>query len=658
MKSSKLVLVCLLLVAVGLLASALTASAKPANPGFIVYTQPDGSKITVSMAGSDEWKKIGQTIDGYSLLPDDKGTFYYAVLDANGELVKSNVKAHDLGKRGAAEKAFVARLAKDLSNGKKVKGVVKPQTVLWNVRKFPPIGTFRALCILADFSDKVWSTPVATTVNAFNQVGYQSPVAGQTGSFRDFYLSQSGGLLDITVDVVGPYRARRTHDTYGADGGGWLDVKAPNLFLEMVNEADTEGVNFATYDNNNNGYCDPIMMICAGYDQTFSGVTTDFWAHMSGFNCGSPQLPDQIIDGKNVCRFIVWGELRTAGNAIWPVASATHEFGHCLGFQDTYNGAAVMGCYDQMATGSWAGGAGDNPSSLAGGHKELAGWATPTVLTSPATGVTIANRNDNPAAIDKINFGSGTYWYILENVKKVGWDAFVWNSGLLISTLWAPNPESPTPQMVAADNVAGCGSGEAGDVWPGSTNMTSFTDTTTPKNGSSKNLVNIAYTSYVSSFDLVDAPPPPTPVDYSCNSVVIDTGTLSSGDHTSTHVSDNVYLDVTALKSLNKFNAQETYTFDTGITGTLYSLTVTDEASLSANSFAQTISIYNPTTATWVSLGNNTLTTTDSTVVRNVTSPNSYKTAAGQIKVRAAVLNTGKTFIHKTDFLKISASVQ
>jgi hypothetical protein len=54
-------------------------------------------------------------------------------------------------------------------------------------------------------------------------------------------------------------------------------------------------------------------------------------------------------------------------------------------------------------------------------------------------------------------------------------------------------------------------------------------------------------------------------------------------------------------------------------------------------------------------LGNNTVTTTDSTVKYYLQLPNTYKTAAGQIKLRVQVLDSATTFIHKTDLVQINA---
>jgi len=503
----KLVLVCLLLVAAALVVSAITASARPMSPGFFVRTQADGSKITVSMAGSDEWIKIGHTVDGYTVLPDDKGNFLYATLDKKGDLVATNVKANDPAKRGAAEKAFVGKLAKGLdftAAQKKAKIPPRPQVSQWEMNTYT--GNVRICCLLTGFKDYVITANKQTFINMLNQHGYQSPIPGQTGSYHEYIESQSGGLLNITVDVQGPFKLGKTRNYYLADVGQSWDVRTPNMFNDVLVKADPT-VNFALYDNDNNGTVDPCIVIAAGPDTWYTGDPNDVYPCTQGLGCATPwPIPPRTVDGKQACMFTDMGEWRyVKGDRITPVADITHEYGHCMGTFDTYLWAGGgPNCYDQMSGGSAGGGEGDAPTGYLSLHKIAWGWITPTVLSSPATNVTIANRYDNPLVAAKIvNATSGEYW-LLENVKNVGWDAFCPNSGLLITHIASSNIEP-------ADNVVSCSpAGMAGDVFPGTTNNTSFTDTTTPNmkdtlgNNTGKPMTNISYDgSYVVHFDFM-----------------------------------------------------------------------------------------------------------------------------------------------------------
>ncbi|MCK9182372.1 MAG: hypothetical protein M0P13_05775 [Fibrobacteraceae bacterium] len=90
----------------GLLSS--TAIAKPAPPFPINKTQQDSSILTYYNRG-DEFYSYKETTDGYLLIADSLGNFYYA--DENGKI--SAYKAHNPELRTTKEKAFLDSLNKD-----------------------------------------------------------------------------------------------------------------------------------------------------------------------------------------------------------------------------------------------------------------------------------------------------------------------------------------------------------------------------------------------------------------------------------------------------------------------------------------------------------------------------------------------------------------
>ena len=146
-----------------------------------------------------------------------------------------------------------------------------------------------------------------------------------------------------------------------------------------------------------------------------------------------------------------------------------------------------------------------------------------------------------------------------------------------------------------------------------------------------------------------------TPQDYTCASLIVDKGTLKSGDHTSVHSSDNVYLVIGSVKVSNKQTAQVSYTFNTGL-GSLSSLTVTVEGKVSAGTQPLTVYAYRYSTSSWVSIATGTLTTTDSTVTPTVSSPANY-ISGGTVQVRVKAGGSGSTtFDNSTDLVKITAA--
>jgi len=143
--------------------------------------------------------------------------------------------------------------------------------------------------------------------------------------------------------------------------------------------------------------------------------------------------------------------------------------------------------------------------------------------------------------------------------------------------------------------------------------------------------------------------------DYFCASLTVNKGTLKSGDHTSVHSSDNVYLVIGSAKVSNKQTATVSYTFTTGL-GSLSSLVVTVEGKVSAGTQPLTVYAYNYSTSSWTSIATGTLTTTDSTVTPTVSSPASY-ISGGTVQVQVKVGGSGSTaFDNSTDLVKITAA--
>ena len=143
--------------------------------------------------------------------------------------------------------------------------------------------------------------------------------------------------------------------------------------------------------------------------------------------------------------------------------------------------------------------------------------------------------------------------------------------------------------------------------------------------------------------------------DYFCSSLTVNNGTIQSGDHTSVHASDNVYLVVRSAKSGKKHKEQVTYTYSTGL-GSLSSLSVTVEGKVSAGTQPQTVYVYNYSTSSWTSVSTGTLTTSDSTVNPTVSNPSQY-ISGGTVQVRVYTGGTGNTqYDHSTDLVKITAA--
>ncbi len=79
----------------------------PAYRGVIERVMPTSDTLHIYLRG-DEWSHFSMTIDGWQVIEDDKGVFYYATLK-KGEVVASKRVAHDADQRRWCERWWLKR---------------------------------------------------------------------------------------------------------------------------------------------------------------------------------------------------------------------------------------------------------------------------------------------------------------------------------------------------------------------------------------------------------------------------------------------------------------------------------------------------------------------------------------------------------------------
>jgi len=142
--------------------------------------------------------------------------------------------------------------------------------------------------------------------------------------------------------------------------------------------------------------------------------------------------------------------------------------------------------------------------------------------------------------------------------------------------------------------------------------------------------------------------------DYFCGSITILAGTVTSGDHTSVHASDDVYLVVASEDTGPKNHSDVQFTYNTGL-GSLSSLDFTVESKVSGQtSAARKVYAYNYTQSQWDLVGDLGVGTTDSTVQGSVSNPSNY-ISSGTVELRVDVFAT-KALNSHMDYVKITAA--
>jgi M6 family metalloprotease-like protein len=236
----------------------------------------------------------------------------------------------------------------------------------------PVQGNYKVLFILIDFYDYKFndvSTPefYANLLNGTSSDAF---------SMKRYYSDMSGGVLQLTMDVCGPYRAANNRAYYGANKTSTQgsDSFPATLVREAVIAADADGIDFSPYDMDGDNDVDTVMIIHAGPGE--ESITTDTdaiwskaWDLYSGSYYGDGAGRYTTASGKRVNIFCLQPEFtKTPGDS--GIGVFCHEYGHILGLPDLYDTTyATLGAgnFTLMANGAWAGNKpGTNPPAWDG----------------------------------------------------------------------------------------------------------------------------------------------------------------------------------------------------------------------------------------------------------------------------------------------------
>lgn len=344
----------------------------------------------------------------------------------------------------------------------------------------PLRGDVRVVVVLADFSDREMGTDVHDRFDTL----FFSHGTLPDGSVTEYFSDVSGGLVTITGEVVGPYRMPRTLAAYaGTDNGTQSTTpNARTLADDALSAADAD-VDFDPYDNDGNGFVDAFIVVHAGRGAEETGAAGDIWSHKW-------VLPAQrTVDSTKVYAYLTIPEDAKIG-------VSAHELGHLVfGWPDLYDTDGTsegVGNWCLMGGGSWGGG-GDRPTHPSAWCKVNQGWANVVVQPTNAT-VTINDIKTGRSAYRLWkDGGGGNEYFLVENRQRTGYDQSLPGGGLLVwhideAVAGNSNEAHYKVGLLQADGnrhlELNANRGDDGDPYPGSSNNTSFTETTTPSSKS------------------------------------------------------------------------------------------------------------------------------------------------------------------------------
>ena len=229
------------------LALASLAWAVPARQRAIDVVQPDGSTLTLYPHGDErfhwftneqgQWMTLGQ--DGF-----------YHVTEA---LTSQQIDKRIATSKRATQAAYPLNIAP------------------------------RGLVILVNFADLAFETSKAEMDSMLTGQDYQRHYSytyrGKTyniqsqGSARQYFYDSSNGAYNPQFDVIGPVTLSKAYSYYGKNDMNGSDMN-PQLMTKEACELAVDSVDFANYDNNNDGYVDFVFVIYAGYGEADGGAAS------------------------------------------------------------------------------------------------------------------------------------------------------------------------------------------------------------------------------------------------------------------------------------------------------------------------------------------------------------------------------------------------
>ena len=391
-------------------AARLSLVANPAYPGKIPCRLPDGSVVYVQQHG-DEW-------------------LHYTT-DEAGRCVKR-------GPDGFLHEAAMPTVDQYEAARRLRNNAIRPAGV-WTPRTDMTIGERHIPVFLVEFQNKEFlsSDPATDFNNLMNQRGYS--YNGATGSVRDYYEDNSGGLFKPIFDVYGPVKVSGNYQDYG---GSNYAVLACGAFWEVCKKlSDDKVVDFSNYDTNNDGYVDMMLFFFAGFNQADGGgyynVDT-IWPHQWHIQYGSSDARTKSLNGKKLDRYFCTSELQGyQGSRRCGIGTTCHEFGHSLGLPDFYdtnyeeNGeAGALYDFSIMCSGSRLNNE-NTPPYLNSEELRFLGWRNIEPEEISANGSYSLQRVPSQKTYTLSTSTDGEC-FMLEYRAKSGWDQYIPSAGLLV----------------------------------------------------------------------------------------------------------------------------------------------------------------------------------------------------------------------------------
>ena len=431
--------------------STLSAFGVKAYPFPVDVVQGDGTLLTLVFHGDEDFHYY-TTTDGVLVVRDGDG-YYVGATDADGQLKATTQLAHNAGLRSPGE--LLLAQAQDrkrfvdagLLAAERRKARREPIATMGTL--FPHEGTPKAVVILAEFSDVKFTIPDTRQVfdEYFNAPGalpnHANGESANRSSVTKYFSDVSYGRFAPQFDVYGPVSLPDSLKVYGGTNSTGDDEDMTSLLKNSCKLLNDE-IDFSQYDGNGDGFVDLVIVVYAGYSQSYAG---------NDYSCIWPKSGTRsagTYDGKKVSRYAVNAELNgfpgcwssAPYKRINGIGTLCHEFCHTMGMPDFYptgkQGAKVKG--NNQAMEFWSLMDSGNylinsyaPCALNAWEREAFGWMEIPTLDEEGE-IEIRSIDDGGTAyrIYNDNDATGREYYIIENIQNIGHNLMQKGHGLMV----------------------------------------------------------------------------------------------------------------------------------------------------------------------------------------------------------------------------------
>lgn len=391
-------------------------------PYPMTFVQSNGDTITVRMYGDDE----------FCWYTDMQGN----ILERNGDdfrIVSTNPETYLANARRMTRAAAIRR-----------------EPVAQSPSLFPHTGSPKVAVILAEFQDRKFSiTNPRVSFDQYLNKTDASPVNfghyenRNYASVKKYFMDQSNGKFSPQFDIYGPITLPQNMAYYGGTDSNGRDEKYIQLLKDACAAVD-DSVNFAQYDQDNDGKIDLVYVIYAGYGQSSGAPVETMWPkRFGGFsepkydNKGVNQggISNELLGkegflGYNLTETNQTESFETAIKAINGIGLFCHEFSHCLGLPDFYptaggyNNNQGMEDWSVMDNGCYVH-YGYYPTAYTAWEREAMGWDNIPSITEAKQYKLDGQVSGGTNAVKIVNPANNKEYYVLQFFEDTKWNSHI-----------------------------------------------------------------------------------------------------------------------------------------------------------------------------------------------------------------------------------------